>query len=83
VTELFLQTDHELKCWPQHYGPLWNRVKPFEIRKNDRGFKVGDVLLIREWCPDRSEYTGHHCYRHVTYVTDFAQREGYVVLGLG
>lgn len=37
---------HELKCDP---GPFEDVVvRGFEIRKNDRGFDVGDVLQLRE-----------------------------------
>lgn len=46
-------TTHDLKCWPSFFEPIANGVKPFEVRSNDREFKVGDVLLLREFEPCR------------------------------
>jgi hypothetical protein len=79
-----LPHDHELKCLPQFFGSVYSRTKNFEIRKNDRNFKFGDVLYLREWDPATQQYTGPSCYRNVIYMTDFPAglREGYVVLGL-
>jgi len=57
--------DHELKCWPQYFDQLiWGR-KPFEYRRNDRGFLIGDTLYLREW--DKTDgYTGRRMRLLVT-----------------
>ena len=36
-------------------------VKTYEVRENDRGYQVGDVLVLNEWEPAApgSEYAGH------------------------
>lgn len=47
-------TVHELKSLPEFFEPLATGVKTFEIRRNDRGFKVGDQLIVQEWRPDRA-----------------------------
>jgi hypothetical protein len=39
---------HELKIWPPYFEAVASGAKTFEIRKDDRGFKVGDVLVLRE-----------------------------------
>lgn len=39
---------HRLKILPEYFGAQKNRVKTFEIRKNDRNFKVGDRLMLYE-----------------------------------
>jgi hypothetical protein len=44
--------------------------KTFELRKNDRRFKVGDVLRLREWEPTKNEYSGRECTRVITYVLE-------------
>lgn len=42
---------HELKTWPEYFQAIKSGKKTFEVRKNDRSFKVGDVLLLKEWKP--------------------------------
>ncbi len=75
---------HELKCWPEYFTAIQNGDKTFEIRKNDRDFKVGDVLHLREWDPKLEEYTGIWHDRRIVYMTDFPAglRDGYVALGI-
>lgn len=79
---------HRLKAWPEFFEPLRTEEKTFEIRKNDRGYKVGDVLIISEFDPSKPDpemaYTGRTVTRLVTYVTSFPDglRDGYVCLGL-
>lgn len=60
---------HELKTHPKPFQALIDGVKPYEVRKDDRGFQRGDVLCLREWDPDKEAYTGRVCWRVVTYVT--------------
>lgn len=60
---------HELKSWPAFFGPIVAGVRTHELRRNDRGFSVGDSLLLREFDPDRGEYTGAEHLVHVTSLT--------------
>lgn len=46
---------HELKCWPQFFQATREGTKRFELRRNDRDFRVGDELLLKEWDP-KAEY---------------------------
>lgn len=75
-------SEHDLKCWPEYYAEVDAGRKTFEIRKDDRGFRVGDVLLLREYEPQSKTYTGRSCRRVVTYVTNFGQPSGYVVMAI-
>lgn len=76
--------EHELKCWPEYFTAVWNFTKPFEIRKNDRNFQVGDTLKLREWEPATETYTGAWVTRQVSFITLFPEglRDGYVCMGL-
>jgi hypothetical protein len=74
---------HELKCWPVYFQDVRSGRKNFEVRENDRGFRVGDVLRLREWDPSRG-YSGEEERRVVTYILESGLfvAEGYVVLAL-
>lgn len=39
---------HELKTWKEYFEPILSGDKTFEVRKNDRDFKVGDLLVLIE-----------------------------------
>ena len=71
---------HELKILPEYFDAVISGRKRFEIRKNDRDYKVGDQLILKEWSQD--DYTGDSYKAKITYITDYMQRDGYVVLGI-
>ena len=75
-----LKATHELKCLPEFFNPAFCGEKPFEIRLNDRDFKVGDTILLREYDNKKDRFTGDWVYQKITYITDFKQKRGYVVL---
>ena len=68
----------ELKIYPEFMEAQLNGLKNFEIRKNDRNFEVNDMLWLREW--SNGEYTGRNISVSVTFITDYKQMPGYVVL---
>ncbi len=63
-------TIHDLKVWTQFFWDIKAGRKTFEVRINDRGFKVGDELLLREWEAIPQRYTGHTVWAKVTYLCD-------------
>ncbi|MFG0317555.1 MAG: ASCH/PUA domain-containing protein [Planctomycetota bacterium JB042] len=74
---------HDLKTWPEFFAAVEDLRKTFEVRRNDRDFREGDELLLREWDPETEAYSGRELLRRVSFVYDGAWiAEGYVVLGL-
>jgi len=76
---------HELKTWPPYFAAVKRGEKPFEIRKNDRDYRVGDWLRLLEWLPAMECYTGEEHEAQITYMLDggsFGLESGFCVLGL-
>lgn len=71
---------HELKILPEYFEAVVSGNKRFEIRKNDRNYKKGDILRLNEY--QDGQYTGDVHVAEITYITDYAQQDGYVVLGI-
>jgi len=79
---------HVLKVHPQFWDGLASGAKNFEVRRDDRHFKVGDHLVFRYYDPSVgfTDLTADE-HRFVTYILaheDFPQGVGcgFVVLGL-
>jgi hypothetical protein len=74
---------HQLKVWPRFWGALESGKKTFELRLNDRDFRVGDILHLEEWDPSCG-HTGRTIEREVTcYLDGFPWlTEGYCCLGI-
>lgn len=68
---------HELKTWKAYFQLMVSGVKPFELRKNDRGFLAGHELLLREYDKDKESYTGRTLHRKITYVLQGEEAEGF------
>ena len=76
---------HELKIWPQYFDLVRRGRKPFEVRRNDRGFKEWDTLILEEFDPNAKVYTGSTLTCIVTCVVsgdDFGIASGFVVMGI-
>lgn len=76
--------EHVLKVVSPYFDALLDGSKTFECRYDDRGFGVGDRLVLREYFPLSSEFGAREVARRVTYILrDFdGLRPGWVVLGL-
>jgi hypothetical protein len=80
---------HILKTDPDQFQAVVSGVKTFEIRLNDRGYAVGDVLGLRETRHTGAEmragapleYTGHECQRLISHVlTGYGLADGWCCL---
>ena len=74
---------HELKTLPKYFNLVCSNIKNFEVRKNDRDYKINDILILKEWDTDKG-YTGYEQRRKICYVLDNPDycKEGYVILGM-
>lgn len=73
---------HRLKIQPEYFEAVCDGRKSFEIRKNDRHFRVGDRLILQEYNPETQQYTGRVIERRISYITNYAQQENYVVMAI-
>lgn len=84
---------HELKLLDDYAIAKKQGIKPFEIRKNDRNFQVGDLVkynivekyfegndIITKECEDKElcKYFDDRIFK-IKYITNYEQKEGYVV----
>ena len=60
----------EKKIWPKYFELIKQGKKTFEIRLADFEIKEGDILLLKEWDPEKKAYTGREMKLNVTYVTN-------------
>lgn len=73
---------HELKTIDPYFEMVWNGNKKFELRKNDRDFKKGDALVLKEYKPEGGIYTGRKVHCYISDVVYFPEglKDGYVAL---
>ena len=82
-------TIHELKCWPAFFALVWDGKKPWELRRLDRDFRVGDFIRLLEWDPETGCYTTAEIQGlRITAVlsghplSEFGLKDGYGILSL-
>lgn len=79
---------HELKIDPVYFRDLELGSKTFEIRKDDRPFRVNDMLLLQSFDREANEYTGSMVFASVTGIFGRKEnekefvKEGYVILSI-
>ncbi|MEW8993092.1 DUF3850 domain-containing protein [Clostridium sp.] len=87
---------HELKILPSYFEEIKSGEKAFELRKNDRNYQVGDVLLLKEFNLNKkyediegneTYYSGRKILMTITYIfkddsNNFGLDKDYVILGI-
>jgi hypothetical protein len=73
-----MSLEHKLKIDTEYFEAVLNEKKNFEIRFNDRNFQIEDIVILQEITENR-EYTGREITATISYITDFEQKEGFVV----
>lgn len=68
---------HELKSWSEYFQKTKSGEKTFELRKNDRDFKVGDILCLKEWVMkgwsdvNPNEYSGYYTGEEIEMIVNY------------
>jgi hypothetical protein len=70
---------HELKMLTKFFKIAWAGDKPFEIRYNDRNFEERDEIVLFEYELTADDYTGREIHGTIDYITDYEQKDNYVV----
>ena len=82
-----MKVDHELKTIDPYFGSVVRGTKTFEVRKNDRDFRAGQLLKLNQYFPIGKEgvYSGCSIMVRVTYFLKGEQwgiMEGFCILGI-
>lgn len=85
------RNEHELKTIDRYFDAIASGEKTFEVRRNDRAFQTGDILVLQRvasrgpgsWSYDHSAKA---IRKRITYLLQggqFGIEPGFCVLGLG
>lgn len=76
------QKVHSIRLAKTYFNDVASGKKSFELRKNDRGYKVGDMLEMLEFADGRN--TGRIIQAEVVYMLEgyTGLEEGYCILGI-
>ena len=87
IDRLIEQAIIHLKTDIKFFDSIWNGKKNFEVRKSDRDYQIGSILVLKEYKPKYDTYTGRVVAAKVTYILSDesfpeALSPGYIVMGL-
>ncbi len=80
------QKFHKVKCWSEFFQMKWDGKKDWELRKNDRNYKVGDFLIQEEGDVQHDDFvrTGRVLTEQITYILkdqpQFGLEKGYCIM---
>ena len=61
---------HKLKITQPFFDDVKNGIKKFELRRNDRNFKVGDEVYLQEYDMVHHLFSGEEVYVKIIYVLE-------------
>lgn len=62
-------TIHKVKSWAHFFDAIKAGKKLHDLRKLDRDYKVGDILILQRYDNINGEYTGEELEVEITYIT--------------
>lgn len=63
-------TVHDVKSWSPFFQAIKRGHKVHDLRKNDRDYRVGDQIVLREYLPFEGRFTGDTYRVLITYITN-------------
>lgn len=60
---------HHVKSWAHFFDAIAAGQKTHDLRKDDRNYQVGDILVLRRYDNINGVYTGEELPVDVTYIT--------------
>lgn len=85
-----MSTVHKLKCWTPYYTAILAGDKKFDVRRDDRNFAVGDLVLLQQYDQSTEKYVLGSARqplaveKRIKYILpggQFGIESGFVVLG--
>jgi hypothetical protein len=77
---------HYLKIDPIYFEQVQKGFKNFELRFNDRGYCLGDYLVLREYLKSSNSYSGKQLKAKVVCIVETADfindSFGWLILGI-
>lgn len=75
---------HELKTVNPYFQQVWDGDKTFELRKNDRDFKVNEWLKLKEYDKESDTYSGREVACLVTHILEnyIGLESGFCILSI-
>ena len=69
----------EKKIWPEFFELVLQGKKNVELRIADFGIDQGDVLVLREWDPNKNDYTGRELTKRAGNVVKFSGDDFFIM----
>ena len=81
VAETEMKVTHQIKLEAEFFDDALSGRKSFELRKNDRNYKEGDMLEMEEIKDGKK--TGRKCSKRIVYMMENFEglEDGYCILG--
>lgn len=75
---------HFIKCIQPFFDDVHRLAKRFEIRENDRNYRDGDNIILREYDPETKKYSGKVMIAVIDYFIKgtVCLKEGYCAFGI-
>lgn len=61
---------HHVKSWSHFFDAIKDGKKTHDLRKDDRGYEVGDYLVLQKYDFVSGKYTGDAVVAEITYITN-------------